>query len=48
MIVDGAEHPLNKGANSRYQPSLNIPLNENSKTIEIIRTCISLGEKNED
>ena len=48
VIVDGTEHPLNEGVNSRGQPALNIPLNENSDTIEIIRTCISVGEKNED
>ena len=48
MIVESAERPLHEGINSRGQPALNIPLNENSKTIEIIRTCISLGEKNED
>lgn len=48
MIVDGTEHPLNEGMNSRDQSALNIPLNENSKTIEIIRTCVSLVERNED
>ena len=40
MIVDGTEHPLVEGVNSRLQPAFNIPLNENSRTIEIIRTCV--------
>ena len=48
MIVDGTEHPLNEGVNSRGQSAVNIPLNENSKTIEIIRTCVSLVERNEN
>ena len=39
MIVDDTEHPLVEGVNSRFQPAFNIPLNENSRTIEIIRTC---------
>ncbi len=39
VINDGVERFINEGVNSRLQPALNIPLNENSKTIEIIRTC---------
>ena len=39
MIIDGTEQPLNEGINSRFQPAFNIPLNENSRTVEIIRTC---------
>ena len=40
VITDSVERSLNEGVNSRFQPALNIPLNENSKNIEIIRTCI--------
>ena len=39
VIVEGTEHGLDEGINSRGQPALNISLTENSKTIEIIRTC---------
>ena len=39
MIVDGEEYPLDDGINSRGQAAVNIPLDENSETIEIIRTC---------
>ena len=48
MIVDGEERPLVEGINSRFQPAFNIHLNENSRTIEIIRTCASLGVENEN
>ena len=47
MIIDGVERPLIEGINSRFQPAYNIPLNENSRTIEIIRTCVSMGVGNE-
>ena len=47
MIVNGEEHSLVEGINSRFQPAFNIPLNENSRTIEIIRTCVSMGVENE-
>ena len=55
VIIDGQKYPLDEGVNSRGQTAVNIPLDENSETIEIIRTCndspkiskISLiGEKN--
>ena len=39
MIVDGVEHGLEKSVNSRGQTALNIPLNENSNAVDIIRTC---------
>ena len=48
MIIDGQKYPLDEGVNSRDQTAVNIPLDENSETIEVIRTCISLGEKNEN
>ncbi len=48
MIVDGTERPLVEGVNSRFQPAFNIPLNENSRTIEIIRTCIDLEVENKN
>ena len=44
MILDGKEHPLNEGVNSRGQTAVNIPLDENSETIEIIRTCNDSSE----
>ena len=47
MIIDGKEHPLDEGVNSRGQTAVNIPLDENSETVEIIRTCVSIGEENE-
>ena len=45
MILDGKEHPLDEGVNSRGQAAVNIPLDENSKTIEIIRTCSDSSKK---
>ena len=39
MIIDGQKHPLDEGVNSRGQAAANIPLDENSDKIEIIRTC---------
>ena len=39
MMIDGQKHPLDEGVNSRGQTAVNIPLDENSETIEIIRTC---------
>ena len=39
MILDDEEHPLDEGINSRGQAAVNIPLDENSETIKIIRTC---------
>ena len=47
VIVDDVEHPLNQGVNSRDQPALNISLDEDSKVIEIVRTCVGLGVENE-
>ena len=48
MVIDGTEHPLVEGTNSRFQPAFNIPLNETSRTIEIIRTCVSFGTENQN
>ena len=39
MILDGKEHPLDEGVNSRGQAAVNIPLDGNSDKIEIVRTC---------
>ena len=44
MILDGKEYPLDEGVNSRGQAAVNIPLDENSETIEIVRTCNSSSE----
>ena len=41
MIVDGMEHGLERSVNSRGQVALNVPLNENSSIIDVIRTCHS-------
>ena len=41
MIVDGMEHGLERSVNSRGQVAVNIPLNENSDVVDIIRTCHS-------
>ena len=45
MIMDGTERGLYASANSRGQTALNIPLNENSKVIDVIRTCHSLQDE---
>ena len=45
MIIDGQKYPLDEGVNSRGQAAVNIPLNENSETIEIIRTCNDSSKK---
>ncbi len=42
MRIDNIEKGLDVGVNSRDQTALNIPFNENSKTMDIIRTCNSL------
>ena len=39
VIIDGQKYPLDEGVNSRGQAAVNIPLDENSDKIEIIRTC---------
>ena len=39
MIIDGQKYPLDEDVNSRGKTAVNIPLDENSETIEIIRTC---------
>ena len=44
MIIDGKEHPLDEGVNSRDQTAVNISLDENSEIIEIIRTCSDSSE----
>ena len=41
MIVDGVEQGLEMSVNSRGQVALNIPLNENSSIVDVIRTCHS-------
>ena len=41
MIVDGVEQGLERSINSRGQTALNIPLNENSNIVDVIRTCHS-------
>ena len=44
VIVDGQKYPLDEGINSRGQAAVNISLDENSDTIEIIRTCNNSSE----
>ena len=39
VIMDGIEHENDEAINSRFQPALNIQLNENSYLIEIAATC---------
>ena len=39
IIIDGEEYPLDESVNSRGQTAINISLDANSETIEIIRTC---------
>ena len=39
MINDGQKYPLDEGVNSRGQAAVNIPLDESSNKIEVIRTC---------
>ena len=39
MIIDGEKYPLDEDVNSRGQAAVNIPLDENSDKIEIVRTC---------
>lgn len=39
VIVDGVEYEYHEAKNSRGQSALNIPLDDNSETIEIMRTC---------
>ena len=45
MILNSKEHPLDEGVNSRGQTAVNIPLDENSDTVEIIRTCNEYSKK---
>ncbi len=45
MIIDGQKYPLVEGINSRGQPAVNIPLDENSETVEIVRTCNDPSKK---
>lgn len=45
MITDGQKYPLVEGVNSRGQSAVNISLDENSETIEIIRTCNDTSQK---
>ena len=42
MIIDGQKSILDEGTNSRGQAAVNIPLDENSETIEVVRTCNDL------
>ena len=44
VIVDGQKYPLDEGINSRGQAAINISLDENSDTIEIVRTCNNSSE----
>ena len=44
MIIDGQKYPLDEGVNSRGQATANIPLDENSEIIEIVRTCNNPSE----
>ncbi len=39
VIVNGVEYEYHEEKNSRGQSALNIPLDDNSETIEIMRTC---------
>ena len=39
MILDEQKYPLGEGVNSRGQAAVNIPLDENSDKIEIVRIC---------
>ena len=45
MIIDGQKYPLDEGVNSRGQAAVNISLDKNSETIEIIRTCNESSKK---
>ncbi len=44
VIIDGQKYPLDEGVNSREQAAVNIPLDENSDIIEVIRTCNNSSE----
>ena len=39
VVADGIEYGYQMGENSRGSPALNIPLDENTSTVDIIRTC---------
>ncbi len=41
IIIDDVEYEYHQEKNSRGQSALNIPLTDNSETIEILRTCYS-------
>ena len=45
VIVDGIEYEYHEEKNSREQSALNIPLDDNSETIEIMRTCYDPQDK---
>ena len=48
IIIDEQKYPLVEGINSRDQTAVNISLDENSETIEIVRTCYDSKKSSTD